>query len=297
MSFTNKDSIGKIVGYFKAVTKVPFTYKGKTVAPLPLEVLPSLAKGFDCPDNCGACCCDKFTLDYIDGDGEGVPDGLKKREVRFNGKKLIVLSDQQLRNWSDRCKYLLPENARCDIHGVHPFTCAIELVRVRKADIRNYNTIGVMEFGRSWQLSRASGEKGTLCKILKATPATVADSVAKLERLRTWATFFGLTETWVPEIIDYLQTERYLNGSIILGGEGAELYEKPKEHPGKELLQSLIKEGTHTRPEIMDTLTAAHPDVPKTAFAAWLTSAKNPKYNPFDKEVVIDAAGIWKFED
>lgn len=297
MSFTHKDSIGKIVGYFAAVTKVTFTYKGKTIAPLPLEVLPSLAKGFNCPDNCGACCRDKFTLDYIDGDGEGVPDGLKRREVQFNGKKLIVFSDQQLRNWSDRCKYLLPENSRCDIHGVHPFTCAIELIRVRKADIRNYNTIGVMEFGRGWQLARANGEKGTLCEIEEAAPASVAESIEKMERLRTWAEYFGLTETWVPDIIDYLRSERYLEGSIILGGEGVELYEKPNEHPGKELLQRLIQDGTHTRKEIMDALMAAHTEVPKAAFSSRLTGAKNPKYNPFDKKVHVDADGIWSFED
>jgi hypothetical protein len=40
----------------------------------------------------------------------------------------------------------------------------------------------------------------------------------------------------------------------------------------------------------------AHPEVPKTAFASHLTDAKNPKYNPFDREVVIDANGIWKFK-
>ena len=144
-----------------------------------------------------------------------------------------------------------------------------------------------MEFGRGWQLKQANGEEGTLCEIQEATPASVADSIAKLERLRAWAEYFGLTETWVPDIIDYLRSGRWENGSIILGAGGVELYEKPKEHPGKELLQRLIQEGTHTRKGILAALTAAHPEVPITAFSARLTSAKNPKYNPFDKKVVI----------
>jgi len=150
MSVTHKNSIGKIVSYFAAITKVPFTVDDTTFSPRPLELSDSLAKAFTCPPSCGACC-QKFSLEYIDG--ENMPGGARERVIDFDRRRIRVWSDLQSSNRSDRCKYLSPVNGRCDIYGQHPFTCEFELVRVYSGSIRNYNSIGVGQFGRSWQLT------------------------------------------------------------------------------------------------------------------------------------------------
>jgi len=172
---------------------------------------------------------------------------------------------------------------------------------VEIGSIRNYNTIGIEQFGRSWQLTRVGGEKGTCCEIKQARPESIDETVRKIERLRTWAEHFRLTETWTPEIVDYLRSGEWRNGPITLfppGWEGQEetLYKRPTRHPGRELIKEMIAEGTHTRKEIMDALLAAYPEVPPSAFATHLTDAKNPKYNTFGQKVVIDTNGISKFE-
>lgn len=295
MSVSHINSIKKIAGYFEAVTKSPFTSNGAVIMPKPLEVSDSLASGYVCPDSCGACC-QKFTLDYIDG--EETPEGVRERSVEFNGKQVRVWTDLQRENRSDRCQHLSTIGGRCLIHSVRPFTCDFELIRVYMGNIRNYNKIGIGEFGRSWKLLRVSGEKGALCQITKPTEASIADTIRKLERLRRWAEHFGVVETWIPEIVEYLRGGQWRNGPLVLGNN-ERLYKQPLKHPGRELLKELISAGKHTRKELMGALMAAHPQVPKAAFATLLTDTKNPsmKYSPFDRRVEIGPKGVWSFEE
>ncbi|GEM_PF-1932206 len=292
MSVSHTDSIDKIVDYFATITKVPFSYAGRTYEPTLLKVSESLANGYTCPSNCGACC-QRFSLDYIEGEKER-PGGLSSRNVEFDGRTVEIWSDMQADISDDRCQYLSQTDARCQVHGKHPFTCDFELVRVYMKTIRNFNQIGVGKFGRSWQLTRFDGGKGTSCDILPAKEKSVADSVRKLGRLKDWASHFGLVDTWLPEIIDYLESGRSQNGPLYLGGPEEDFYTPPAKYDVLERLKELIGESKHTRPEIMAILMAEYPDVPKEALATIMTDSKNPKYSKFDRQVVI-VDGIWQF--
>jgi len=113
-----------------------------------------------------------------------------------------------------------------------------------------------------------------------------------------WASHFGLVDTWIPQIIHYLDSGDWRNGPVILGNtEG--LHKRSNKHLGRESLKKLIAAGMYDRKQLMEALLAAHPEVPKSAFATLLTDTKNPsmKYSPFDRRVVIDANGIWSFEE
>lgn len=219
MSVANPDSVEKVVTrYFAAITKVPFTYGKIEITPKPLVVSSTLARGYTCPPDCGACC-PKFTLDYIDN--EEKPDGVEERSVTFNGNNITVWSDQQKLNTGTHCQHVSSVDARCAIHSVRPFSCDFELVRAYIGLTNPKNRIGLGKFGRSWNLTRAvGGGKGTLCEVLTPSPEAIADTIRKLERLQAWSNYFGLTETWIPEIIDFLRSEKYVAGNLVLVPEG-----------------------------------------------------------------------------
>lgn len=199
------DSIDKIVTvYFRAVTRVPFTYKGKTYKPQALRVSEGVFRGFTCPAGCGGCC-PRFSLDYIPSEElPPDPDGrIKQRFVEFNGKRILIYSDLQTDHSDHHCVNLRKDDGRCGIHGRQPFSCDFELIRLAITEIptRN-NNMTTRLFGRGWALKRVDGERGALCDIVPATSETVADTIRKLERLNTWASHFGL-KTVVPDIIQW----------------------------------------------------------------------------------------------
>jgi len=203
MSVAHPNSVEKIIfKYFAAITKVPFTSNGVTVNPKPLIVSSTLARGYTCPPDCGACC-PKFTLDYIEG--EPTPEGVQERFFEFNGNRIKVWSDLQTLNVGTHCRHVSAIDARCAIHSVRPFSCDFELVRTYMGTVAPKNRIGVGKFGRSWNLTRAvGGAKGTLCEIIPPTAEAIDDTLRKLERLKSWADYFTLTENWLPEIMEFL---------------------------------------------------------------------------------------------
>lgn len=295
MAVTRKDSVTKIVDYFAAITKVPFTYKNRTAEPTLLKIYPSIASGYTCPPDCGACC-EKFTLDYIEG--EETPDGVEERDVKFNGNQIKIMTDKQADNGTAFCKHVRLEDARCKIHGTHPFSCDFELIRVYKPNISNHYSIRVAEYGRGDRYRRFNNDGiGTLCEVTPPTEESAAESIRKLKRLKQWSDYFKLTETWLPEIIEYMESGKWENGPLYLGGP-VELFSKTTKRPAKEkqLLFDLIAEGRYTRREIMQKLLEANPEAPKDTYSSWLTGAKHPKHNPFKWRVVVGEDDIWRFE-
>lgn len=223
VSHTN--SLDKIVfTYFAGITRVPFTFEGKVVAPRPLEVSAKLARGYSCPPNCGACC-PVFSLDYLPH--EDKPEGLTERYVDFEGRQIRILTDFQRENEGSHCKYVRPEDVRCVLHGEpskHPFSCDFELIRFTIGTERPYHWLGVRKFGRPHSLTRFDGTRGAACTITEPTEDTIGgivqDVVRKLRRLEKWATYFGLTETHVPEIINFLESTKGKAGSKWLYPKG-----------------------------------------------------------------------------
>ena len=203
MSVRNEDSVDKIVKYFAVITKRPFQMDGKTIEPHKLVVSKDLARGYKCLGKCGACC-NKFTLDYLPSDPK--PSGVTERTVEFSGKKIAVFTDDQTDNSGTHCKHLSSHDGLCGIYDVRPFSCDFELVRCYMGTENPKNKIAVGPYGRSWNMTRAvDQEKGTLCKILEPSDKAIKDTVRKLRRLKEWATHFGLTDTWLPMIIKFLE--------------------------------------------------------------------------------------------
>lgn len=196
------DSIDKIVEYyFSAVTKEDFTYKGKTFKATRLLVSPLLLRGTTCPVNCGGCCY-RFSLDYIKS--EEKPDFVSPRTIEFDGREVEVFSDLQDNHDDAHCKYLMQENGRCGIHKVNPFSCDFELIRVisRKG---MHNWIGTRLFGRGWQMMRVDGVRGALCTVTPVDQKSRAEAIRKIKRLQEWTDHFGLTNTWIPEILQWAE--------------------------------------------------------------------------------------------
>ncbi|MGO9378501.1 MAG: hypothetical protein ACLP29_08095 [Dissulfurispiraceae bacterium] len=198
----HQDSVEKIIErYFSAITRVPFEVMGVTIEPTPLYVSHLLGRGYTCFEhkNCGACC-QKFTLDYIPG--EGMPEGLTKRPFEFNSQTIDVFSDLQNENSGYYCKHLRLSDGLCGIHGSHPFSCIFELIRpIDETGSIGRHRMAVAQYGRSFNMTRIDGTKGAPCTIKEPTKESIEDSIEKLERLEKWATYFGLTETHIPKII------------------------------------------------------------------------------------------------
>lgn len=205
------DSVEKVITrYFAAVSKVSFTYGGTVYPRKPLRVTPNLLRGYTCPAMCGGCCFN-FSLDYLPSEMEltrplaSIPQ--KQRFVEFNGKNIEIWTDWQKENTSNRCKNLNPKDGRCRIHGWHPFTCDFELIRTLAfEDASRPNVLTQKLYGRGWSYPRVDGGKGALCEMTPPTKETIADVIRKLERLKQWTDHFGLTKTWIPEIIQLIKS-------------------------------------------------------------------------------------------
>lgn len=204
MSFS--DSIDKVIGYFGAVTRVPFSYKGKDYGPHPLIVSPLIFRGFTCPATCGGCC-PRFSLDYLPS--ETKPPTAQAREISFrtSGKSRGVPIFSDLQKTGDHfCANLNREDGRCQIYEIRPFSCDFELIRFLvsvKGDRPNHLTQKL--FGRGWAMQRVDGKRGARCEMTPADAATVSEVVRKLTRLKQWCDHFNLV-TWLPEIIDWAKT-------------------------------------------------------------------------------------------
>lgn len=212
----NSDSVSKIVGrYFAATTRVPFSYGGREYLPRPLSVGPLLLRGYTCPAGCGACCL-KFSLDYLPD--EPRPKGLAPRAVEFDGREVVVYSDLQPENSSNNCKHLSPEDGRCGVYEVRPFSCDFELIRTLEYDDRP-NVLTQRLYGRGWNMMRVDGERGALCEMTPVNTETKREVVRKLGRLRQWADHFGI-RTWADEICSLIQSGK-LTRNVVLSDDKA----------------------------------------------------------------------------
>lgn len=196
------DSVDKIVKtYFACLCEEPFTYKGEEYAPRPLRVGTGLFRHATCPANCGGCC-SKFSLDYIPG--ERLPNGVERRDVAFNGNKVIVFTDTQTDNAGYYCRHLRKEDGRCAIHGKHPLSCEVELFRFSQFLLpEKPNQLTTRLYGRGWRFPRVDGGTGALCEVLPATQESYMYAVSKLLRLRAWMVAFGLNPYRIELILKW----------------------------------------------------------------------------------------------
>lgn len=216
----SRDSVDKIVtSYFAAVATRPFTYRGDSFRPVRLNVSTGLLRGFTCPSGCGGCC-PTFTLDYLPG--EDHPYDLTPRTIPFDGRDVVVWSDEQRDNTGPRCHNLRPDDGRCGIHGRQPFTCDFELIRVLRGP--STWTLTTRLFARGWNMKRTDGGVGALCELIPATAEWRDDVVRRLLRLNRWADHFGLP-TALPLILDWIGD---VGDDVIAGRKVADLHLRPQ---------------------------------------------------------------------
>jgi hypothetical protein len=208
------DSTNKIISiYFACVTSQDFVYHGVTYHPQRLRLSETLRRDFLCPTNCGGCCF-KFSLDYIDPElkinEENINDthNAIRRLVKFDGREVEIVSDLQRENKDHFCKFL-QSDGRCEIHGIHPFSCDFELLRFRRAfDPSRFNSLGCFPYGRGWSFLRADKGRGAFCTMYPHQEGNraIANNIRRLKRLEDWASYFGI-RTKIPEIISWIKSK------------------------------------------------------------------------------------------
>lgn len=209
------DSVDKVVmTYFSCMTNVPFTYKGITYEPRELRVSPMLLRDFTCPEGCGGCC-PRFSLDYLPG--EAMPHNTKERVVEFDGRGIVLYSDMQNDHNSVKCRNLNWENGRCGIYTHRPFSCDFELIRflVSGDPSKRKNQLTQKLFGRGWNMLRVDHERGALCEMTPVTNASIAEVKRKLNRLKSWTEYFGLVDTKVQSVLNWIEIETLVPGNTI----------------------------------------------------------------------------------
>lgn len=199
-----RDSLDKVItSYFAAVNAAPFTYKGRTYPVRPLVVSPLLLRGFTCPPQCGGCC-PTFSLDYLPE--EQHPYRLRARLVEFDGRHVVIMSDQQATRTEHHCRNLNMSNGRCGIHGKQPFSCDFELIRFLHPQAETAPTRMLTRlFGRGHAMLRVDDHRGALCEITPATPESRDDTIRKLLRLAQWCDHFGVAHR-VGYIVEWART-------------------------------------------------------------------------------------------
>ena len=185
------DTIDKIVtSYFVVMATESFVYHDKIYQPRPLLVSSLLFRNLGCPAGCGACC-KRYSLDYLPD--EPRPEGMKPRTIHFNNKEITVYSDLQTDNTSIFCRHLDQSNGRCGIHEIHPFPCDFEIIRAFVyQDSESPHRLSTQKPGRSWNLMRIDGERGSKCEIHEGFDQAKTDVTRKLKRLKSWCDHFEL---------------------------------------------------------------------------------------------------------
>ena len=198
-----KDSVEKIVTtYFSAVCTEPFTYRGLTYNPKPLQVSPAIFHGYTCPTGCGGCC-KRYSNDYLPFEYRPDDARLALRQFEFDGRQVPIYSDLQGDHERYFCRYLSTDDGRCGLHPDQPFSCDFELLRFTHfSDDASPTLLATRLFGRGWIMKRIDGERGAKCEILPVTPEHYSDAVRKLKRLAEWCDHFGVTHR-VGQIIDW----------------------------------------------------------------------------------------------
>lgn len=197
------DSLDKILTtYAAAMTRRAFVYKGRRYEPKPLRVSPLIFRHYTCPPGCGGCCL-RFSLVYLPS--ELLPDSgtFEARTVEFDGRHVLVVEDAQPQG-DHFCGQLNRQTGRCGIHGRHPFSCDFELIRVLQGPTRNILIQKL--YGRGSQFLRIDGKRGARCEMTYQTAAQRADLARRLRRLGDWLDHFGLTDTYLPAVLAYVES-------------------------------------------------------------------------------------------
>lgn len=172
-------------------------------------ITPSLFRKFICTNGCTACC-QKFTLDYIPSEFVHVEhqEGFLEREVRVNGKRKIVYTNDQ--NDNPICDFLRVERPGgglgCANYQHAPLSCisAPQLQFIQMRPTRTY--VLKKPFGRAWAMTPTPQ-----CQFVEMDMRDLGEEMNMmagiLDRFAEWGRYFGIKNVVriVKKEIMYLQ--------------------------------------------------------------------------------------------
>jgi hypothetical protein len=169
-------------------------------------VISSLFFRKDICKQCGWCCRRVFTLDYLTNDNilaqtqRTVPVPLR---IRINGKTRTMkdFNYSYIQKSPAVCDYLTSP-VGCKIHGKHPLSCRLELIKVI-SDSKGTSRLTKQGYGRGW-MKDCTGVKAS-CEFgpFDRTQFEQRDLPAVIE-LQKIADKLEI-QTWLPEIIEQLR--------------------------------------------------------------------------------------------
>lgn len=192
------DSTGKIFQtYISQIVRGTQTVNDVEVHEKEIVLSPMILREIKCAC-CGGCCNGNWTIDYLPEEPRPKED-CDIREVA--GK--IIYTARETGIPGRRCYYNDVETGFCRTHDARPLTCDFECIRFKC--FKDKVIIGTYPYGRSWQLLRCDGGRGSRCIIGTPNEEYRGDVLRRLHRLKQWIDYYGI-ETYIQEIISAVKT-------------------------------------------------------------------------------------------
>lgn len=214
MTVRHADTLGKNFAQIAVVAREPFTVNGKRFDPPRggLVLSASFWRRYGCALHCGGCCL-AFTLDYLPWEWEqfcatypAYASRGHERTVDVNGSARAVWTiandlHAQTLHGHRFCQFVDAQNGACTIHEQNPYSCRVELVKLRTIGETGY--IQKAPFGRAWNLTKIDGTRGdVLCTFDDFDEAQLlSNDIPVLQQLQRWASYMGIA-TYLPDVLD-----------------------------------------------------------------------------------------------
>jgi Fe-S-cluster containining protein len=197
----------------QVVAKAPFQIGGERfIPPKVFKVSPTFWRRYGCYLHCAACC-PLFSLDYLPGEWDNLPDGRLKQEsqrqtVQINGQRRTLYSympdNPRERFGKLWCDFVDFESGKCEVHTHRPLSCRVELIKFRMVKGRGY--MSKQPYGRAWAMKRAvDGVTKPLCDFSPFDREQFDNNdIPVLRQMLRWANYLGIP-THLDTIIHALQ--------------------------------------------------------------------------------------------
>lgn len=200
----NPDSTDRIVSYFHALSRVPFSYKGQTYHPYDrLVVSNKVFRSYSCPSGCGACCM-AVSLVWDDAPSD-LSDRVEQHWFTIGDTSLPFWQYKQQGSGGRFCDFLNQSDGRCGVYSNRPLPCRFELFKFVHGVSSSTARAMVKLPGRNWALTRIDGQRGAQCEILPYDRALTETHIRDLRIIAGWMARFNLANDALA-VVKYLET-------------------------------------------------------------------------------------------
>ena len=201
MTVSNPLSYKKTLKQIAVVAREPFSVNGEVYRPpASVKLSPTFWREYKCFLNCGACC-PSFSLDYLPEERDCVVDdelreGCIEVTLSVNNSDRVIYSypnvPASVRHKREFCRFVDTTTSACRIHTSRPFSCRIELIKLRM--IKSRGLISKQPYGRGHSMTRVfDGCKGAICEFGKFSEEQFWNNdLPVLEQLKDWADYLGI---------------------------------------------------------------------------------------------------------